>query len=291
MIILTGVSSSPGYKTALKLRSLGYQILGVYNTHAVENINAIKFDLTKDPSKLIYDYKPETVIHMAAIGEVDKCESDQAMCYLINTIATRELAKASYKIGSRFIYLSTDYVFDGSKGLYTEEDPPRPINYYGLTKLLGEEATLSINGVIIRTAWIYGLGPGRVNFGRFVIDKLSRGEEIRAIVDQWSSPTLNTLIAEAVVSILKRDFTGIIHVAGPRMSRYEFALAIADVFGFPKSLIKPVSINEVGYKAPRPRDSSLNNSKATQMLNIPLNDIKYALEILKREWLGEKNAI
>jgi dTDP-4-dehydrorhamnose reductase len=289
-VIVTGVSSSPGFKIALKLAETGWDVLGVYNQHPVEKIFAVKWDLDKDPQNLLRTYMPSLLVHVAAIGDVDKCEAEPLSCYKINTVATRELVKGSYKLGVRMIYLSTDYVFDGFKGMYGEEDPPRPINYYGLTKLLGEEAVLSIEGTVIRTSWIYGFGPGRQNFGKTVVEKLSRGEIIRAIIDQWGSPTLNTLIGEAVKVLAEKELSGILHVAGPRMSRFEFALSIAEFFGFPKDLIKPISVSEIGYKAPRPKDSSLDNRRAIDLLKIPLNDIKYSLTIFRKEWEETKYA-
>lgn len=191
-----------------------------------------------------------------------------------------------YRVGSALYYLSTDYVFDGSKGLYNEEDVPRPINYYGITKLMGEEVVRALNGAVMRVAWIYGVGPGRVNFGRTVVDKLSRGEIVTAITDQYSSPTLNTIIGMAFFRLVKSGFTGTIHVVGPRMSRYEFAVAIARYFGFDENLVKPVRLVDVNYKAPRPKDSSLRNDRAVELLGIPLNDINYALSLFKRDLFG-----
>ncbi|MGC9227568.1 dTDP-4-dehydrorhamnose reductase [Caldivirga sp.] len=290
MILITGVSSLPGYKTAVKLASASLEVLGIYNQHPVSGVNAIKWDLLNDAVGLIRQYKPNVVIHMAAMGDVDGCEINTEQCYRLNVEVTRNVAKGAYAVGARLIYLSTDYVFDGSRGMYRESDAPRPINYYGLTKLLGEEAVLAMSGTVVRVAWIYGLGPGKPNFGKTVVEKLSRGEEVRAIVDQWGSPTLNTLIAEVMAKLLGREFEGILHAAGPRLSRFEFAKAIAEYFSFPTSLIKPIYMRDISYKAPRPRDSSLDSSLAVKMLGVPINDIKYALEILKREWETQAHA-
>lgn len=282
MILVTGASSSPGFKILARLRAEGEEALGVYHQHPVEW--SVRWDLAKDPVGVLEQYKPDAVVHAAALGDVDKCEDDPALCYRVNAAVTREVARWCAKRGARLIYLSTDYVFPGDRGLYKEEDPPRPVNYYGLAKLLGEEAVLATGGTVVRVAWIYGLGPGRQNFGRAVVEKLSRGEEVRAVADQWGSPTLNTLIGEAVAKLLKMDYSGVLHAAGPRMSRYQFALAIAEAFGLPKELVKPVGMAELSFKAPRPRDSSLDSSKAEKMLGIPLSDIKHALSIFKDEW-------
>ncbi len=290
LALVTGVSSSPGYKIALRLASAGWEVLGVYNQHPVEGVPAVRWDLAEDPRGVVRLYKPSLVVHAAALGDVDRCEAEPQLCYRINAVATREVAAEAYRVGARVVYLSTDYVFPGDRGLYREEDPPRPVNYYGLSKLLGEEAVLAVGGAVVRVAWIYGFGPGRLNFGRAVVEKLARGEEVKAVADQWGSPTLNTLIAEVVARLAEREYAGVLHAAGPRMSRYEFALAIAEAFGFPKSLVKPISMAEVGYKAPRPRDSSLVSRRASEMLGVSMDDINYALSIFKREWLGQSHA-
>uniref|UniRef100_UPI0012E70EA5 sugar nucleotide-binding protein n=1 Tax=Caldivirga sp. MU80 TaxID=1650354 RepID=UPI0012E70EA5 len=145
-------------------------------------------------------------------------------------------------------------------------------------------------GAVVRVAWIYGLGPGKVNFGKSVVEKLSRGEEVKAIVDQWGSPTLNTLIGEVMARLVDREFEGVLHAAGPRLSRFEFAMAIAKFFGFQTSLVKPISVRDLNYRAQRPRDSSLDSSMAVKMLEVPINDLNYALSIFKGEWEGLRHA-
>ncbi len=231
---------------------------------------------------------------MAAIGNVDQCEEQLELCYRVNVVASRDLLTAAYRSGSAIYYLSTDYVFDGERGgMYSEDDAPRPVNYYGLTKLMAEEITRALGGSIVRVAWIYGTGgPGRANFGKTVVEKLMRGgEAVTAITDQWSSPTLNTIIGEAFVKLLDMRFNGIIHVVGPRLSRYEFAKAIARHFGFNEELIKPIKLSDVNYKARRPRDSSLSNKRAIELLGIPLNDINHALSIFRKELEIERSMV
>jgi len=130
IVLVTGVSSSPGYKIAVKL--LGrYQVVGTYNEHRVEIPSAelVRVDLTKNPAELIRNYKPDVLVHVAAIGNVDQCEEQPDLCYRVNVVASRELIANAYRVGAAIYYLSTDYVFDGERGLYTEDDVPRPINY------------------------------------------------------------------------------------------------------------------------------------------------------------------
>jgi len=283
MIIVTGASSSPGYKIALKL-SGKYDVLGVYNDHEIDGVNSVKFDITKGPERLILDYKPDVIVHAAAIGNVDFCEENRDICYNVNVISARRLFSEAYRKGTKIIYISTDYVFDGRRGAYEETDVPSPINYYGLTKLIGEEMALSKGGTAVRIAAVYGTGYGRANFGKFLVDRLSRKEKVDAAYDQYLSPTLNTQIGEAVLKLIEKDYEGLIHIAGPRLSRYEFALKVCEKFGFDKSLINPVSVDSFRFKSPRPRDSSLNSDLGMEVTGIDLKNIDRSLEIFRGEY-------
>lgn len=280
-VLVTGFSSRPGYGIALKLREMGYKVVGVYNKHPVrlEGVKAIRADITKDAEKLIGEYDPDIVVHAAAIGLVDYCEEHKQVCYKVNVDATRRLLMSAAKEGMKIIYISTDYVFDGRKGLYSESDVPVPINYYGLTKLVGEEITRSLEGTVIRVSAVFGPGPGRPNFAQVLYEKLSNGEKVKAAIDQYLSPTYNMHIGMAVAKLLELSkYVGILHVTGPRLSRYEYALLVAEILGADQELIRPITMEKIPYKAPRPRDSSLNNEKAMQLLGIPLDDIKTALK-------------
>jgi len=283
MIIVTGASSSPGYKIALKL-SEKYDVLAVYNDHKIDGINSLKLDITKEPEKLILDYEPDIIVHAAAIGNVDFCEENKEVCYNVNVASLRKLFSKAYRKGTKTIYISTDYVFDGKKGLYRENEVPTPINYYGLTKFIGEEIALSYDGTVIRIAAVYGTGYGRTNFGKFIVEKLSKGEKVNAAYDQYISPTLNTQIGGAVLKLVEKEFTGIVHISGPRMSRYDFSLEICKKFGFDVSYINPVTIDSFNFKSPRPRDSSLDNSLGNKLTGMDLNDINKSLEMFKGEY-------
>lgn len=291
-ILLTGASSSPGYKTLIELSRKGYEVYAIYNTHPISaeglEFKPIKMDLREYDrlADLFNGVRPEMVIHMAAIGDVNLCEEDKGLAWEVNVEVTRALARLSKKYGARFLYLSSDYVFDGERGMYKEDDVPNPINFYGLTKLIAEEIVKSVlnDYIIVRTSSIYGLGMGRKNFGKFLIEALSRGEEVKAITDQWLSPTLNTLLAKAIVELIEKDARGIYHVAGERVSRYEFALRLAERFGFDKSLIKPAKMKDFSWRARRPRDSSLDVSKAKSVISTKFYSLDHSLNVLYDEW-------
>jgi dTDP-4-dehydrorhamnose reductase len=152
--------------------------------------------------------------------------------------------------------------------MYRESDVPAPLNYYGLSKLLGEVAVTAIlsNSVIVRVSGLYGYSPtGKKNFGIVAFEKLSRGEPVEAFVDQWLSPTYVKFLAEKLIKLVEARITGVIHIAGERLSRYEFASILAEILGASKDLVKPKRLADAKFVAPRPRDSSLDTSKAREL--------------------------
>ena len=234
--------------------------------------------------------KPDVVVHAATLTDVDKCELNKELAWKINVEGTRNIVDAAKGVGSFLIYISTDYVFNGEKGNYTELDQPDPINHYGVTKLAAEELVKAQDEYLIgRPSVIYGSTPaaGKVNFVLWLIEALRRGERVKIVTDQWNTPTLNTNLAEMTLEAAKRHSTGIFHLCGAtRVSRFEFAQLIAETFELDKSLIDPVSASQFKWPAKRPMDSSLDTSKAKVALkNKPL-EINEALNRLKLELMG-----
>lgn len=293
--LITGASSLPGYRTTFKLLEKGYNIIATHLTNPIpmehENLEKIKLDVRDFNSllRLFKENKPEIVIHMVALGNVDECERNNMLAWEINVKGTINIAKLSEKYSKYLLYLSTDYVFDGSKGGYQEYDPPNPINYYGLTKLGGEIAvtTSNVDNAIVRASSIYGFGPGRKNFAKFIFEKLTKGEKIKALIDQYTTPTQASLLAEAINEIVERRLTGIFHIVGERLSRYEFALKVADLFGFDKTLIGEATMKDFNWFAPRPRDASLKCEHTRKLLRVDFHSMEKALNRLKEEYLEE----
>jgi dTDP-4-dehydrorhamnose reductase len=199
----------------------------------------------------------------------------------VNGEATGFLSAACRETGSHLIYVSTDYVFDGTRGQYSEEDKPAPINTYGRSKLLGEEEMTrhGSRGCITRTSVLYGWGRlFRPNFATWVHSKLAANEQIKVVTDQIASPTLNTHLARMLLEIAERRIKGILHVAGSsRVSRYEFAVMLAKQFGFKEHLVSPVQTDTTSWKARRPLDSSLNVSKVRGLLTNKPSTLSTAL--------------
>ncbi len=297
-ILVTGGSGLLGSKLVGELLSRNYEVIALYNRNPIpvdhEKLVKVRLDIVDKTSleDLILKTRPDVIIHSAAYTDVDGCERNKTYAWRVNVEATRSIVRAARVVKSHLIYVSTDYVFDGEKGLYRENDTPSPVNYYGLTKLVGEELvrTSDLLYTIVRPSTIYGVGGSKKSFAEYVAEKLSRGEKVRALVDQYVSPTHNTLLAMAVAEIVEMRPMGVLHVAGERMNRYQFATKIAEALGLPVELVEKASIKDMKHWiAKRPRDSSLDTSKARSLLKTRFYDTKLALELFKQEWLGAKN--
>ena len=292
-ILITGASSLPGFKTTIEALKMGHEILALHHRNPIpirhERLKTVELDICNigELNNVVVKYKPECVIHIAALGDVDLCEKDKNLAWKTTAEPSIALAKLASNIKFFSVYLSTDYVFDGEKGNYSEYDVPNPVNYYGLVKMVGEVAFRSSGAdyAIVRASSIYGLGPGRVNFAKFLIEKIEKGEEVKALIDQYTSPTYAQLLGEAILEIVERRLVGIFHVAGERMSRYEFALKIAEELGLNKELIKKVEMKDMRWIAKRPRDSSLNSEETRKTLKTDFYSLNRAIQDLKNEYI------
>jgi dTDP-4-dehydrorhamnose reductase len=266
----------------------GHDVYSLYKEHPTNFGTSIKVDITNESeiSRIISKLRPEAIIHSAAYTDVDACETNRDIAWKINTEATRHIAMASARVNAHVICVSTDYVFDGEKGLYTEEDKTNPVSYYGYTKLKGEEFIRehATKWCIARPSVIYGWSVYKQNFATWLINSLNEKKEVKVLKDQYVSPTLNTNLAEMLLEIAERKITGILHTAGgTRVSRYAHALSLAEVFNLNKDLIKPTRMDEMSWKAKRPRDSSLNVSKASTILDSKPLKLSQALKTMKKE--------
>ena len=293
-VLVTGSGGLLGSRLVPLLAERGYEVIAVYREHPppeTEGVRPVKLDVTDSVrlEDLILKTQPDTVIHAAAYTDVDGCERDKGRAWRTNVDATRSIVRASRVVNAHLVYVSTDYVFDGDKGLYRESDTPNPVNYYGLTKLVGEELVKSseLLYTIVRPSAIYGIGGSKKSFAEYVAEKLSHGERVKALIDQYVSPTYNGLLAEALAEIVELKPLGILHVAGPRMNRYEFAVRVAEALELPAELIEQAKTEEFTGRwiARRPRDSSLDTGRAQGILETPFHDINLALERLKEDWV------
>jgi dTDP-4-dehydrorhamnose reductase len=246
-----------------------------------------------DVASLIKDLRPDVVLNTAAIIDVDLCEREREMAELINAEGARTVAEMAAELGARLIYFSTDMVFDGKKGMYSEEDAPHPVSWYGETKLAGERWTRDLcpNAVVARLALMYGAGSrAHGSFLQWMLRRLEKGECVDLFTDQFRTPTYVGDVCLAVAGMIERPETaGVYHFAGPeRMNRYEFGERAAEVFRFPVRLLRPVRMEDLKDLMPRPADNSLDNRKAERDLGIGFRGAAEGLQLVVEETKGKK---
>ncbi len=292
-ILITGASGLYGSKLAELATKSGQEVYSGYGKDQPAFGKAVQFDVSdKQQVESVFDrVNPEVVVHAASLTDVDKCELNKELAWRINVEGTKNVVEAAKAKDAFLIYISTDYVFNGEKGLYEETDATDPISYYGLTKLKAEEQVKSgVEWCIARPSVIYGATPaaGKINFALWVINTLKKAEHAKIVTDQWISPTLNTSLADMTLEVIERRLTGVYHLSGAtRINRFDFAKQLAIAFNLDTNMITPVTFAEMStWVAKRPRDSSLNTAKAQQVLrNKPL-EVHVALDLLKEELAG-----
>lgn len=261
-----------------------YEVTTTYNKNPKEH--SVKLDITdeKDVLNKIKSLSPDLVVHSAALTNVDYCEDHKEEAYKINAQGTLNMVKACEKIDSKLIYVSTDFVFDGTEGSYKETDKTNPISYYGLSKLKGEEFVQEsdIKSAIVRVSVLYGWHEN-FNYVMWVIDELKKGNNINIVTDEYNSPTYAENAAEAILKIFSKNKEGIYHIAGDeRINRFDFAKNIARVFELDETLINPIKSEDLIRKARRPLDSSLSVEKAKNDLNFKFFKTTEGLKEMKK---------
>ena len=286
-ILITGGSGLLGCNIA-ELAISKFEVYATYNKNKVgmNNVHFFHVDLTKKEQFVkIEQISPDLIIHCAALTDVDYCEDHPNVAYDQNVLASVNIAKIAQKIGAYLIHISTESIFDGTKGDYKEEDIPNPINVYGTTKLEAEQKISSIHSqsCIVRTT-IYGWNKrDKFSLAEWMLNKLINSEELPGLKDIYFSPILVNDLAEVLFKLHENKYEGIIHIAGSETcSKLDFAYMIAEAFDLDKSLIKPVSIHELELKAPRGKNISLNVSKAEKILKKHLPRVKEGLEEMKK---------
>jgi dTDP-4-dehydrorhamnose reductase len=254
----------------------------------VHGVDLCDFDSTY---KMITKLNPDIVIHCAAQSNVDECERNPKMAYMMNAIAARNVAIACQKFDSAMVYISTDYVFSGKNGPqngYTEFDEPNPAGMYSITKLEGEKLVKEFLSkyYIIRTAWLYG--HQRTNFVTQIAESLTNSKPTKQVEDMISSPTNVKDLANSVSFLIKTGCFGTYHITNTGWdSRYNVACYIADLLGTPRTLVQKCKLADLNLKSPRPAFSGLNHFVWELNGYKPLRNWKDAV----KEFLTEKDFI
>lgn len=259
-ILIIGASGLLGSKLYEKL-SENYKVVGTYSKNKKENL--YHFDLTQKDLTIFKETKPEIVIHTAGITKVDYCETNKEEAHKINVEGTETIIQGCRLNNSKLVYVSTDFVFDGKKGNYKEEDTPNPLNFYAQTKLKSEQLVKDsgLDYLIARVAVLYGTEKN----GKFVdwcITKLKNQEYVTLIADHIRTPTLVDDIADVLHILILNNRRGTYHVAGSEtLSAFSMGVRIAETFNFEKKYLLPTTSHKFKQTAQRPKDSSLNTEK------------------------------
>ncbi|MBC7829988.1 MAG: NAD(P)-dependent oxidoreductase [Chitinophagaceae bacterium] len=277
-ILVTGANGLLGQELVGLLLQKKYEVIATskgpnrLELPSINNFAYRELDITDGLASqaVLNEYRPAVIIHAAAMTQVDECELNKIDCYNINVTATRFLIEAAKDIHAKFIYVSTDFIFDGLTGPYTEDDEPKPLNYYGSTKLSAETEVMEsgLNWSIVRTVLVIGNASGtRSNIITWVREKLTKGEKIKVVDDQFRTPTFTEDLAKGILLVVEKDATGIFHVSGKDLlTPYQIALKTADHFKLDHSLIEKADVTSFSQPAVRPPRTGFYIEKARKEL-------------------------
>jgi dTDP-4-dehydrorhamnose reductase len=284
VIAVTGASGLLGANLVMRLLARGEAVAALCHQHhfAPPGIQFVPLDLTDAAAvrAALEALRPSHVIHCAALTNVDRCETHPEDAQRLNVDATGHLAAAARAVDAGLTYISTDSVFPGDRGHYAETAPTGPVNNYARSKLAGEAvvAAASPTNLIVRTN-LYGWNAQPKNsLAEWVLSRLEAGQPVPGFHDIFFNPLLATDLSDLLLDMQRAGLAGIYHAAGgPGQSKYAFAVALAEVFGYPPEQVQAVSAATVPSAAPRPRDTRLNTTKLRQALGRPLPDDGAAL--------------
>jgi dTDP-4-dehydrorhamnose reductase len=283
--LVTGSAGLVGRQVIQDLLQSYTDVYSCYNNSKPEDGIATPLDLTSPDSiiKVIDSTRPDVIVHLAAMTNVDLCETQKDLATKINSKSTAVIAEQAKKLGAFLVYVSTDYVFDGEKGMKKESDSTEPVDHYGKSKLEGENTVKEIatKWCIARTSTPYGIHPKKKSFPIFIAENLKAGTPLDIITDQYTSPTYVPNLSRMLIEIASRNIQGILHVSGAtRISRYDMAEMVAEKLNLDKKLLRPTNMADMNWTAKRPRDSSLDVSKATSLLKEKPMTVQQGLDLL-----------
>lgn len=279
-ILVTGAAGRLGSRLVSALAARNHEVTGV----DVAELDVTDFSAVR---QYIADCTPEVVIHAAAWTHVDGCAQEPERAILVNGLGAQHVALGAAQVGAAILYISSNEVFDGrSRRPYYEYDIPNPINAYGYSKWVGEQATIQVNPrhYIVRTAWLFAHG-GR-NFIQTILNAAKSGQALRVVTDEVANPTYNDDLVTAVAQLIQTGRYGIYHLANQgACSRYTFARYFLDRAGFADTVIERISIRQWPRPSTPPAYTSLHNM-AGKVVGISLRPWQEAVDaFLEREGL------
>ena len=294
-ILITGSNGLLGQKLVYNLKQR--KDVELYATAIGENrlidksgYSFLSLDITdqNNVNKVIENVGPDVIINTAAMTNVDACEINKEACWKINVDAVNYLVEASIKSNSHFIHLSTDFVFDGESGPYSEKDTPNPLHYYAESKLAAEKIIQkkSNNWAVLRTIIIYGItdNMSRSNLVLWSKGEIEKGNTIRVVNDQYRSPTLAEDLAEGCIAVADKNAQGIYHLSGPETnSILELVHKVAEYYNLDKSKIIPVTSASLNQPAKRPLKTGFIIEKAKTDLNFNPRNFDEGIKFLEQQ--------
>jgi len=285
MILVTGASGLLGASLLSRAQQTARKAAGTSRTNEVRvsGIHVQPLELT-DPSatrQFIFERHPSTIIHCAAATDVDWCEDHPDEAHEINTTASEYLARLAEEIGACFVQVSTDSVFDGEKGNYSETNVPRPLNVYAKTKLSAEKAVLAAHSspLLVRVNFYGSSELKKRKLAAWVLAQLRAGRRVQGFTDVFFCPMFAKDLADTIFDLLDAKLAGIHHVVGSeKISKYEFAVRLATTFQFDPELVEPSELRNAGLRAARPRDLSLSSAKVSLALGRKMPDVDAGLK-------------
>jgi len=291
-VLITGCNGLLGSKLCAAALDR-YHIVGLdIHPHALPLLPDIIYhrgDITRPETAepVFSEYRPWQVIHTAAFTEVDGCERDHDRAWQVNVTGAANMAALCRRYNAGMVHISTDYVFNGENGPYTEEDPPNPISWYGRTKLESETAVRDImpDAVICRTTVLYGHAPGtRPNFVSWLVSKLDKGESVKIVADQYGSPTLADDLAAAIILLMNRKVSGIFNTVGPDcINRLQFARMIVRAFDLDPSLLGELESSRLMQAASRPSRGGLKTDKIVKSTGFAFSTVADGLRKMRAQ--------
>ncbi|HSF82423.1 MAG TPA: SDR family oxidoreductase [Anaerolineales bacterium] len=291
-ILITGASGLLGINLALTAAQQSraqdgskYEVYGTVNQQALRTdaFTVIQTDLLASGAleRLLEQTRPDWVIHCAALAELEACEADPEKARQLNSVLPEKLAVIVARGGARLVHVSTDAVFDGQRGDYTEADAPNPLSIYARTKLEGERAVSQANPeAIIARVNLFGWSlSGKRSLAEFFYNNLSAGRRVMGFTDVFFCPLLANDLAALFFQMLEKELHGLYHVVSQDCtSKYDFGVRIARKFGLEEGLIAPTSVERAGLKATRSPKLTLRSEKLAQALGAPPPDLSTALD-------------
>ena len=282
--LVIGASGQVGAALLTTLSARGHDARGTYGHSAAPGLDPLDVSDLTAVARAVGAVRPDWVFCPAGLSHVDYCEDhvDEAMA--ANRDGPEAAARAAEWAGAGFVFYSSDYVFDGVAGPFSENDTPRPLSVYGRSKHEGERAVLVAcrRAVVIRTSVVYGPERQEKNFVYQLIRACRAGQPFRPAVDQRASPSYNPDVAAASVELCERELLGLWHVAGSEvLDRYAFALLTCKEFGLDASRLTAVTTAALGQKASRPLDGGLKVAKAQARLTTRLRGAAEGLHAMR----------